>query len=306
VVKRPLVLMWTLLALLGAGSASAEMVVDLHTSTVPVADQGSKALAGASRQALAEVLVKVSGSRQLLRNPEIVAALGKSRSHVQQYAYARDESTEAGLSVRIEFDGAFVTDLVRKAGAPLWTAKRPVVLAWVVVDGEQGKHFVNWDSTPQQAQLLVEEFSRRGVPVQIPVFDLVDTAAVSTEDAWHLNANVLLAASARYNVQDVVAGRLASLSGGKSLGDWSYFYQGHRVNRSVTGPDLQPSCVAAWVLLRGNWPLVTPCYPRREVTVKCTCWSPVSPAMQITLPLSGGWKIWNWSTMRTSRRYGAN
>jgi hypothetical protein len=68
---------------------------------------------------------------------------------------------------------------------------------------------------------------------------LVDMTAVSTEDAWHLNANVLLAASARYNVQDVVAGRLASLSGGKSLGDWSYFYQGNRVNRSVTAPDLQ-------------------------------------------------------------------
>ena len=237
--KRRLVLMWALLALLAAGSSRAEMVTDLHTATVPVADQSSKALAVASRQALADVLVKVSGSRQLLRNPGVVTALGQSRSHVQQYAYVRGKSPGAELSVRVEFDGAFITDLVRQAGAPLWTANRPVVLAWVVVEDEAGKHFVNWDSAPEQAQLLADEFSRRGVPVQLPMFDLVDMAAVSTEDAWRLDANVLLAASARYDVQNVVAGRLASLSSGKSLGDWSYFYQGDRVNRSVTVPDLQ-------------------------------------------------------------------
>lgn len=237
--KRPLVLIWALLALLGAGSSSAEMVADLHAATVPVSDQSSKVLAGASRQALAEVLVKVSGSRQLLRNPAVVTALGQSRSHVQQYGYVRGAAPGAELSVRLEFDGAFITGLVRQAGAPLWTANRPVVLAWVVVDGEQGKNFVNWDSAPEQAQLLVDEFSRRGVPVQLPVFDLVDMAAVSTEAAWRLDATVIGAASARYNVQNVLVGRLASLSSGKSLGDWSYFYQGERVNRSATVPDLQ-------------------------------------------------------------------
>jgi hypothetical protein len=126
-----------------------------------------------------------------------------------------------------------------KAGAPLWTANRPLVLAWVVVEDEQGRHFVNWDSTPEQAQQLADEFSRRGVPVQLPVFDLIDTAAVSPEDAWSIDAGVIQAASVRYDVQDVVAGRLANVSGGNSAGDWSYFHQDNRVNRSVTAPDLQ-------------------------------------------------------------------
>ncbi len=58
--------------------------------------------------------------------------------------------------------------------------------------------------------MLVEEFSRRGVPVQLPVFDLADTTAVSPEDAWRLDATVLQAASVRYNVGNVVAGRLAT------------------------------------------------------------------------------------------------
>jgi hypothetical protein len=237
--KRRLVLMSALLALLGAGNSQALLVANLHSATVPVADQSSKALSTAARQGLAEVLVKVSGSRQLLKNPEIVAALGQSRSHVQQYYYVRGETSAAELLVRVDFDGAFVTDLVRKAGAPIWTANRPVVLAWVVLDGEQGKQFVSWDSTPVQAQLLVDAFARRGVPVQFPVFDLNDMTAVSAENVWRLDRTAIEAASARYNVQDVIAGRLAGPSGGKSAGNWSYFYQGGRVNRSATVPDLQ-------------------------------------------------------------------
>jgi uncharacterized protein len=236
--KTCVALMWTLLVLV-AGGSRAEVVVDLHSATVPVADQSSEALTGAAREALAEVLVKVSGSREVLKKKAIVAALDDARNQVQQYAYVRGNPSSAALSLRFEFDGTFITGLVRRAGAPLWTANRPTVLAWVMVEDEQGRHFINRDSAPQQAQLLVEEFSRRGVPVQLPVFDLADTTAVSPEDAWRLDATVLQAASARYNVQDVVAGRLASLSDGNSLGDWSYFHQDEHINRSVAVPDLQ-------------------------------------------------------------------
>ena len=237
--KRRLVLLYALLVLFVVGNSQAEMVADLYAATVPVADQSEQALSTAARQGLAEVLVKVSGSSQLLKNPEIVGALGQARSHVQQYYYVRGETAAAELLVRFDFDGAFVTDLVRKSGAPLWTANRPVALAWVVLDGEQGKQLVSWDSTPLQAQQLVDAFSRRGVPVQIPVFDLNDMTAVSAENVWRLDRTAIVAASARYNVQDVIAGRLASPSGGKFTGDWSYFYQGDRVNRSATVPDVQ-------------------------------------------------------------------
>jgi hypothetical protein len=181
----------------------------------------------------------VSGSRELLQKPVIVAALDDARSRVQQYGYERGEAPSAGLSLRFQFDGPYVTNLVKRAGAPLWTANRPTVLAWVVVEDEQGRHFISKDSAPQEAQWLVEAFSRRGVPVQLPVFDLADTTAVSLEDAWRLDATVLQAASARYKVQDIVAGRLSSLSTGNALGDWSYFNRDEQTNRSVAVPDLQ-------------------------------------------------------------------
>ncbi len=235
--KTRVALMWALLVLV-AGSARAEVVADLHSASVPVANQSSETLTAASREALAEVLVKVSGSRELLQKPVIVAALDDARNRVQQYSYERGATSSAGLSLRLEFDGSYVTNLVKRAGAPLWTANRPTVLAWVVVEDEQGRHFINRDSAPQQAQMLVEAFSRRGVPVQLPVFDLADTAAVSLDDAWRLDATVIQAASVRYNAGDIVVGRLASPSEGQSLGEWSYLHQDEHINRSVTVSDL--------------------------------------------------------------------
>jgi len=237
--KKGLLLTWLFLAIMAAGAVRAEMVRNLHAATVPVADQGSKALAAASREALAEVLVKVTGSQQVLRNPAITEALAQARGNVQQYAYVRGQPPERPLLVTVEFDSAYVTDLVRRAGAPLWTANRPVVLAWVVVEGEAGRYFINRDNSPEQAQLLLDEFARRGVPVQIPVFDLADMGALGTEEAWRLDANAIVSASARYDVEDVLAGRLANLSNGESVGDWSYFHGGERTNRSATVPDLQ-------------------------------------------------------------------
>jgi uncharacterized protein len=231
-------LIWSAIVLIGAGNALAEILPDLYTATVPVADQSSSSLSTAAKAAMSEVVVKVSGSASALRNPSISAAIGDARSHVQEYAYVKGKPPAAPLSLRFVFDGTYITDLVTQSGAPLWTANRPVVLAWVVVQDEQGRHFVNQESAPEESKWLVEEFARRGVPVQIPVFDLVDAAAVSTEDVWALNANAIQSASARYNVQDVVAGRLAISSDGKSLGDWSYFRQGDQINRSVTVADL--------------------------------------------------------------------
>ncbi|CAA0124028.1 Uncharacterised protein [Halioglobus japonicus] len=231
--------LWAWLALTSAQSALAEVVADLYAASVPVSEQSSKALESASKEAMADVLVKVSGSKRVLQYPGIAAALKDARSHVQQYSYVRGTPPAPALSLRFEFDGRYITDLVTESGAPLWSANRPAVLAWIVVEDEQGRHFINEETAPEEAQLVVEEFLRRGVPVQIPIFDLADTATVSTADVWSLDADSIQRASARYNAQEVVAGRLAVTTDGKSVGDWSYFRDDERINRSVTVPDLK-------------------------------------------------------------------
>ena len=216
-------------------SVRADVVEDLYWAEVAVADQSSKSLASAARDALADVLVKVSGSAAILRNPVIKESLGEARSQVVQYAYRRGEEADE-LFARFEFDDRFVSDLLVRAGEPLWTANRPRVLVWLVVEDQGARQFVDLDGSPELVEQLLAEFGRRGVPVQLPLYDLADAAAITTEQAWRLNASALRSASERYGVQDILAGRLAGLSSGSWAGEWTYLEGGERIDRAFTTP----------------------------------------------------------------------
>lgn len=223
------------MALWTAAAAGADTVADLYAAEVPVADQTGGSRASAARDALAEVLVKVTGGESVLRNEVIQDALGKAQEQVQQYAYRRGE--EPGeLFARFEFDATFVTGLVARAGEPLWTARRPRVLVWLVLEDGDGRRFVTAETTPELTADLVSEFDRRGVPLQLPLYDLADSAALSTEQAWQLYGPALQTASERYRVENILAGRLAALSSGSWVGDWSYLHEGDRSDRSFTAP----------------------------------------------------------------------
>jgi hypothetical protein len=250
-----------------------EIVSDLYSAEVPVADQSRESLTSASRDAMADVLVKVSGSEDTLANPLIRSELGNARKQVQQYAYSRGEE-QGELYVRFEFDDSFITDLVARAGEPLWTANRPRVLVWLVLEDSAGRQFVSHENTPEMAQQLIREFSRRGVPLQLPLYDLADSAAISTEEAWRLYGPALQSASKRYNVQDVLAGRLASLSTGSWVGDWSYLHGRDRSDRSFTAPNSQgfaregASLVAE--VMAGRYAIAPTAEPGAGVTMSVT------------------------------------
>ena len=215
----------------------AEIVHDLYAATVPVKDQGESARASASREALAQVLVKVSGNAAVLENPDIKEGLRDARGKVQQYAYRQDESSDSGLAVRFEFDGGLVKDLVTSAGEPLWTANRPPVLVWLAIDDDDGATLVSRDTAAQQTEALLAAFGRRGVPVRLPLLDLQDTAALSAADIQALDRGKLREASARYAVEHIVAARINVLSSGEHVGEWSYLFDDEHLNRPVRGAD---------------------------------------------------------------------
>ena len=227
----------TLVALLLIGNAAlAEVVSDLHSARVPIENQSSAALANAAQDALAEVLVKVSGSKDVLSHPDVVAALPKARTHVQQYVFSRDSGPEGALYARFEFEASYVNGLLTNARLPLWTANRPRVLVWMAAELDGRRQFVSLAETPELAAQLVSEFERRGLPVQLPLFDLSDATAISVDDVWKQRGATIQSASARYDVQDILVGRGVVVSSGAWNGDWSYLYGSHRMDRSSRAP----------------------------------------------------------------------
>lgn len=223
-----------LLAFSLALAAQAEVVKDLYLGQVPVADRSQGELARAAREALSEVLVKVSGSTEVLSLPEVAGALEGALSQAQQFSYARTGDEKQPLAARFEFDPQWVSGLLSRAGAPLWTANRPSVLVWLVQDTPEGRQFVNSETAPEVVEALRAGFARRGVPLSFPLYDLADASALSPDQAWRLNATLLRQASSRYKTEEVLAGRMSQLSSGDWLGDWAYLSAHGRIDRTAT------------------------------------------------------------------------
>jgi uncharacterized protein len=228
--------------LLAAIPLQAEILSDLYSAQVKVGNQGEAALAAGARTALGQVLVKASGSPGLLQHDTVKEELRNARNYVQQYAYSRRESTDGEgdeLWARFEFSPSFVTTLIKRVGAPLWTANRPMVLVWLVIDEQQSdRYFVHEAIAPDVTAQLIQAFSYRGVPARLPLFDLTDTAGLSLEDAWQMQSVVVQAASSRYDVEDIVVARVAEVSDGKFVGDWNYLRGAQRIERSISAKTL--------------------------------------------------------------------
>ncbi|MEQ8264073.1 DUF2066 domain-containing protein [Pseudohaliea sp.] len=213
----------------------AAVIDDLYRAEVAVEDRGRRALASAAREGLAQVVVKVSGSEEALALAPVQAALEDAQRYLQQYSYR--EVDDGSLTADLQYDEAVLRGVLLEAGAPLWTANRPPVLVWLVAEGTGGRDFVGPAHQPQLAEALPGAFERRGVPLRQPLLDLRDTAALGTGPAWRLDAATIAAASARYGVEDVLAGRGLPLSSGEWLGDWVYLHDGQRLDRAVTAAD---------------------------------------------------------------------
>ncbi|HEY7776126.1 MAG TPA: DUF2066 domain-containing protein, partial [Kineobactrum sp.] len=126
-----------------------------------------------------------------------------------------------------------VHQLLADAGAPMWTATRPVVLVWLVKEDVTGRHFVNFETDPDLVTELTSAFHRRGVPMRLPLFDLEDRALLDPDQGWSLGAGLLRAASSRYGATEILAGRVATLSSGELVGDWLQLSGNSRVQRGV-------------------------------------------------------------------------
>lgn len=218
------------------GTLRAEALAAVYSADFAVPSRDQAQLQQAQRAGLAEVLVKASGSVGAPDLPAAAEALAEAERFLLSYRYQQTASEE--LRLHLDFDEAAVQALLRKAGLPLWTAKRPTVLAWLVLSDQQGRRFVSPGELPDAQDALLSSFRRRGVPLQTPLYDLEDARAISAGAAWRQSSAALISASQRYRDTQVLAGRVVQLSSGEWTGDWRLLDDGRWITRSARGEDL--------------------------------------------------------------------
>ena len=218
--------------MVAAAALHAEVIDDIYTARIAVTDRSPATLRSARREGLARVLVKASGDRTALTRPEAAEAVRAAERYLLRYSYEEDRD-EGTLTLSLDYDERAVQKLLRDARLPLWTANRPPIVAWLVVSDGQGRHFVGSGDMPGHADALDARFRERGLPLQLPLLDLEDTATLSPGAAWRQSSAAIVAASRRYRGAEVLAGRAARTTTGRWVGDWRFLYEGRWLTRPV-------------------------------------------------------------------------
>ncbi|HEX7030566.1 MAG TPA: DUF2066 domain-containing protein [Gammaproteobacteria bacterium] len=234
-----------------AGLAKADPVVDLDAAEVRVHDQSAAARASALKDALAQVLVKVTGSQAVLETAEAAALLENPARFLQQYRYealrpAPEDPEAASLLLRAEFDGGAIERRLRAAGLPLWGRERPLTLAWVAFSNGGERRLVGRDPADLLVDALQRAASRRGLPLVLPMMDAEDATRVSFMDVWGIYEDPLLAAAERYAPDAVLVGSIFNAGNELWAGRWTLLRDGERQRRwELSGASPEEVAVAA-------------------------------------------------------------
>ncbi len=241
-------LLASLILLALAPFTCAEQLQNLYDVEVASKSQSARDLRSASREALAILFVRVSGSNEVLNNPVIKSALSNAQTYMRQFQYhQRNVELENGdISEQsyaiIEFEPELVDNQLREAGLPLWSNNRPTILLWLTIEDRNGRRFATQETDPAIAAAVVETAKRRGLAVKLPVYDLEDTLAVSVDEAWQLSNYRLQVAAERYGADTILLGRASQLSNGLWLGKWLYQQNSQRLNY-----DLEANNIAQYI-----------------------------------------------------------
>ncbi len=226
----------------------AELVRNLYQQSELVVSQGDEERRQATSEALASVLVRVTGQPQALNSPVVKAALAKPDGYMEAFRYEsgsetleRDGEEVPATTVVLNFSQVSVENLLRQAGLPLWPANRPSVLVWLVKDDLQaGREMVSLQENPELFDVVESEAKERGLPVVLPLMDLEDQVSLNANDLWSLDQGAITEASTRYKPDAILVGRYSQTSSGRWISAWTLL---HKQSRQVFDSEGQSDTV---------------------------------------------------------------
>ena len=230
---------FALLILGYAEPAGAVPVPSLYTVQVPLKPNSPDARDEAYRAALAQVLTRITGSREALRPDQIGAQFPDPARYVLQFRAGEDDS------LWVTLDGRAIERVLMSAGESVWGNDRPLTLVWLAVDWGQGeREIVAVDDVQRSSsesrsidrnRLLrerVQEIAeQRGIPIVFPLLDIEDRENVSFSDIWGGFGERLQSASERYDAGSILVGRVRADTTQRSR--WSHYFGGEQ--REWTG-----------------------------------------------------------------------
>jgi hypothetical protein len=212
---------WVLLLLINLfcfnASIKAEVVSGLYQAEVIVQEQTSKLPWNSVLVGFKEVLIKKSGTSQVLTSHDIQKAYAKVTTYLQRYEYIKklDQDNNERLYLVLNFEPKLVDDLIRSSDMPILSNNRPVTIVWLAIEESRQRQVIKDEETGDSrlASILKKAAKRRGIPVILPLMDLEDRQNLSISDLWGRFTQPIIMASNRYSTDSILAGSIRRRSG---------------------------------------------------------------------------------------------
>lgn len=263
---------WLLLAILLLPLPLMAAVIaprNLYEGEIQIEKQDPAAREALMRQALGQVLVRVTGDREITKRKAGIDVMKLAVRLIQQYSYDRRPAPPAKGVVpsvpaaeikvfRARFDGAALEAQLRERGLPVWGRERPVTQVWMVVEEGSSRLGPTESNAAVEVPALLQSAIGRGVPISLP-------ARVGANDIQDITqgADAKIAAAAQSaGSRRVLVGRVTQ-KGTQWSGSWNLFsdgklqdkWQGTAANRDEAlafGIDQLANAYAARYALRGG------------------------------------------------------
>jgi hypothetical protein len=204
-----------------SGTAVAVTRVDLYSETVEVEARDYAARLKGYQEALARVLVRSTGRRDIANEAGIAGLVKGANRLVLQYRFLEDGR------MNVSFDGPVIERFLSSNKLTLWSRERPKTLIWLAMDNGAGARTLVGGEQAAQAKEFLEGLAQvRGMPVVFPIMDSVDMAAVPFVDVWGGFSDKVMQGSERYQPDAVLIGRALRDAAGYWSVRWSLHFDG--------------------------------------------------------------------------------
>ena len=224
-------LVWAIQALWFVPVAQASEVEGLYQAKVPVISQTRDERLDIYPAALAQVVIKLSGDRNVPALPELSAFMKRANTLVQQFHYqelppGNEALIEEGYKrlLVVSFDGKAVSQALIESNVPLWGRTRPEVLLWLAIEDREARYLLASNASMELESHLNDLAYQRGLTLILPLVDLEDQMQLEFADVWGDFRQTILQASQRYGVDAVLVGRLSRNKRGEWRNRWSLHY----------------------------------------------------------------------------------
>jgi hypothetical protein len=178
----------------------------LNVGAAPLQSQSIQARQQATKIALQQVMIKLSGSSNVLAHTGLNSLLNDAQRYVDASRFIDTPFT--GLEV--EFNQVQLENWLKQQQLPLWGAQRPTATLWMVTRNpvSQQLAFVEPDAHQSMFDAVTTAADARGIQIISPLYDLTDVKQVGLIDAWGQFVDTLHRASERYETDYTLSGRL--------------------------------------------------------------------------------------------------